>query len=339
MHRPRGRRELPPVRGVNSCRWDAGNKLVTCIGLAVLALHLGGSVRAQDAKSDSVTPIPEAHSLLGRPLFPMALAPEERAKLQSNLDAALAALAADPDDPEKVIWAGRRLAYLGRYRDAIAMYTRGLERWPESFKLLRHRGHRWITLREFDRAIVDLEKAAGIIRSRPDEVEPDGAPNPFNIPRSTSHSNIWYHLGLAYYLQGDFANAARCYRECLRFSTNDDMLCATSDWLYMTCRRLGQSDAARAVLEPIRAEMEIFENHAYHRRLRMYKGEIPPNSLLSTTEATDLDIATQGYGVGNWFLCNGDTVKATAIFQRVLTGPYWPAFGTIAAEADRVRLP
>jgi len=332
MYRPRTGRQ----RAVASSRRDASNKRVACIGLTALALQFGGSAPAQEAKIDS--PAPEAYSLLGRPLIPMALAPEERVKLQSNLDAALAALAADPDDPEKMIWAGRRLAYLGRYRDAIAMYSRGLERWPESFKLLRHRGHRWITLREFDRAIADLEQAARLIRSRRDEVEPDGAPNSSNIPRSTSHSNIWYHLGLAYYLKGDFANADRCYRECLKFSTNDDMLCATSDWLYMTCRRLGRINAARAVLDPIRAEMEIFESHAYHRRLRMYKGEIPPDSLLSTTGATDLDIATQGYGVGNWLLCNGDTVKAKAIFQRVLEGPYWPAFGSIAAEADLARM-
>ncbi len=333
MHRPRTGRQ--PVRAAACSRRDA--QRVARIGLTVLALQIGGSARAQEAKIDA-PPVPEARSLLGRPLIPMALAPEERAKLQSNLDAAMAALAADPDDPEKAIWAGRRLAYLGRYRDAIAMYSRGLERWPESFKLLRHRGHRWITLREFDRAIADLEQAVRLIRSRSDEVEPDGAPNSSNIPRSTSHSNIWYHLGLAYYLKGDFANADRCYRECLKFSTNDDMLCATSDWLYMTCRRLGQKSAARAVLEPIRDEMEILENHAYHRRLRMYKGEIAPDSLLSTTGATDLDIATQGYGVGNWFLCNGDTVKAKAIFQRVLAGPYWPAFGSIAAEADLARM-
>mgnify|MGYP006178114509 CR=1 FL=1 len=52
--------------------------------------------------------------------------------------------------------------------------------------------------------VADLERAASLVRGRPDEVEPDGAPNRFNIPTSTLQSNIWYHLGLAYYMRGEF---------------------------------------------------------------------------------------------------------------------------------------
>jgi tetratricopeptide (TPR) repeat protein len=297
-----------------------------------------GSEHRASEHPATVDASPVAVSLLGKPLFATPIEPARRAELEANLDAARAALAAQPDDPENVIWVGRRLAYLGRYRDAIDMYTAGIESWPEYPKLYRHRGHRWITLRELDRAVADLERAASLIQEVPDEVEPDGAPNPYGIPRSTSHSNIWYHLGLAYYLQGSFEAALRAYRECLRFSTNDDMLCATTDWLYMTCRRLGRDAEARAALEPIHARMEILENRAYHRRLLMYKGELPADSLLQSRGASDLDLATQGYGVGNWFLCNGDTVRAKEIFTRVLENPMWAAFGTIAAEADLARL-
>jgi hypothetical protein len=91
-------------------------------------------------------------------------------------------------------------------------------------------------------------------------------------------------------------------------------------------------------LEPIHPAMEILENHAYHRRLLMYQGALAPDSILATTSATDLDLATQGYGVANWHLCNGDTAQALAVFARVLKGSFWPAFGYIAAEADMVRL-
>jgi tetratricopeptide (TPR) repeat protein len=281
---------------------------------------------------------PEAISLLGDSLYPLTLTPEERTNLETNLAVAEANLRAHPDDPEATIWLGRRLAYLGRYRDAIAVYSRGIERWPNSFKLYRHRGHRFITVRDFDAALADLERAAALIEAVPDSIEPDGAPNAAGIPRSTSHSNIWYHLGLAHYLKGDFERARHAYRECMRFSTNDDMRVATSDWLYMTCRRLGANGEAKAVLEPIQPKMEILENRSYHRRLLMYKGLLPPDSLLVVEGASDLDLATQGYGVGNWHLCNGDTASALQIFTRVLEGKYWPAFGYIAAEVDRVRL-
>ena len=81
--------------------------------------------------------------------------------------------------------------------------------------------------------------------------------------------------------------------------------------------------------------MNIIENHAYHRRLLMYKGEITPDQLLDVETASDLDLATLGYGLGNWHLYNGDREKADAIFRRVTSSPYWPAFGFIAAEAER----
>ncbi len=282
---------------------------------------------------------PEAYSLFKKPLYPIAIAPEEKSKLDSNLAVAQAEYAKNPKDPERVIWLGRRLAYLWRYRDAIDVYSKGNALHPNNTKLYRHRGHRYISIREFDKAIADLEKAAKLIQGVPDEIEPDGAPNKYNIPTSTSHSNIWYHLGLAYYLKGDFKNALRCYLECMKFSKiNDDMLCATSDWLYMTYRRLGRVEEARKVLDPINEKMKILENFSYHKRLLMYKGMIAPDSLLDAKNATDLDIATQGYGVGNWYFCNGQEEKAREIFEKVLEGKYWAAFGYMAAEADLKRM-
>ncbi len=293
---------------------------------------------AQDTKLPSSQP-PEAYSLFGAPLYAITLPPAELAKLDSNLAQAQKDYEANPQDPERIIWLGRRLAYLWRYQDAIAVYSKGIALHPNNAKLYRHRGHRYISVREFDKAIADLEKAAQLIAGVADEIEPDGAPNQYNIPTSTSHSNIWYHLGLAYYLQADFNNALRCYLECMKFSRgNDDMLCAASDWLYMTYRRLGRAQAAQRVLEPIRLDMKILENHAYHKRLLMYKGLMPPGSLLDVKNASDLDIATQGYGVGNWHLYNGELEKAKEIFEQVLKGKYWAAFGYIAAEADLKRM-
>jgi hypothetical protein len=81
-------------------------------------------------------------------------------------------------------------------------------------------------------------------------------PNPYGIPTSTLQGNIWYHLALAHYLKHDFERALPAWREALATATNDDMLVATSDWLYMTLRRLGRDAEAAAVLEPVRAGTE-----------------------------------------------------------------------------------
>ncbi|HSF18395.1 MAG TPA: hypothetical protein VLK65_22890 [Vicinamibacteria bacterium] len=296
---------------------------------SLVLVVLAGSVFGQRA--------PEATSLFGKPLYPMELSEDRRSELDANLARAQAAYDAEPESAENIIWLGRRLAYLWRYRDAIEVYTRGIEKHPDNYKLFRHRGHRYITVRNFDAAIADLERAARLIEGVPDEAEPDGAPNAAGVPRSTSHSNIWYHLGLAYYLKGDFSAAARAYEACMEFSrVNDDMLVATADWQYMTLRRLGRDDDASKVLDLIKEEMDILENTSYHKRLLMYKGLVEPEALLDVTDP--LDVATQGYGLANWYLVNGDEPKAKALFETILEGPYWAAFGYIAAEADLKRL-
>ena len=143
-------------------------------------------------------------------------------------------------------------------------------------------------MRNFDGAVADFEKAVTLIKGKPDEIEPDGAPNAAGKPRSTLQFNIWYHLGLAYYLKGDYANAKRAYDECMKVSTNDDSITATSDWQWMTYMRLGDKAAAAKVLERITPKMDILENGSYHKRLLMYKGLEKVESLLDTTNADDL---------------------------------------------------
>jgi tetratricopeptide (TPR) repeat protein len=276
----------------------------------------------------------EATSLLGEPLVRPELAGARRDTLERQLAEARAAYQANPADAEAIIWLGRRLAYLGRYREAIAAYSEGITKHPEDARLYRHRGHRYITVRELDAAIADLSRAAELVRGQPDEVEPDGQPNTYGIPTSTLQSNIWYHLALAHYLKHDFEAALPAWQEAMAVSGNDDMKVATSDWLYMTYRRLGRETEAAAVLEPINAGMRILENTAYHRRLLMYRGELPPDSLLNVQEADPVQVATYGYGVGNWYLYNGDAGHAEEIFRRILEGSNWAAFGFIAAEAE-----
>ncbi len=272
-------------------------------------------------------------TLLLAPASPRAQAPAST--LEANLAKARADYDRDPSNADAAIWLGRRLAYLNRFPEAIEVFTQGIAKHPDDPRLYRHRGHRYITTRRFDLATADLTKASQLIAGKKDEIEPDGAPNKAGIPRSTLQSNIWYHLGLAQYLSGDFTAALSSYREGMKVSAvNDDMLVATSDWLYMTLRRLKRDAEAKQVLEPIKEQMDVMENGAYHARLLMYKGLRTPESVLNLNTADDIQIATQGYGVGNWYLVNGDRAKARDMFSRVLAGKATTAFGFIAAEAD-----
>ncbi len=283
--------------------------------------------------------IAEAFSLFGEPLFRAPLRPESSEKQEAMYRDALKDFEENPEDADAIIWLGRRTAYLGRYLEAASIYSMGIGVHPDDSRLYRHRGHRFITLRRFDLAIDDFERASELIKGKPDEVEPDGMPNERGVPVSSLHFNIWYHLGLAYYLEGRFEDAVRAYRECMEVSEIHDKLVATSHWLYMTQRRLGLEEEASGVLERIHGLMDIIENQNYHDCLLMYKGEKTPEALLENARGTGtLGLVTTGYGVANWYLYNDDGERAVGILREIIATGAWAGFGYIAAEADLRRL-
>lgn len=281
----------------------------------------------------------EATSLLGAPLRRTPLTDGRQAELDEQIAETKRQLDNHPDQVDHWIWLGRRLAYAGRFNEAVATYSQGLQQFPDNPQLLRHRGHRWITLRRFEAAAIDLARAAELIDGTPDQVEPDGMPNAANQPTSTLHTNIYYHLGLAHFLQGDFQAALKAYEQCLAACTTNDMRIATIDWMYMTLRRLGRDADAEAIVAAVGDDFEVLENESYLRRVRMYQRRIAPDDLVVQAggELSDVDIATYGFGIGHWYWVEGDLARAQEWWQRVLRGRQWAAFGFIAAEAEWAR--
>jgi len=263
---------------------------------------------------------------------------ETRREFETKLAEARKNAETDPS-ADNLIWLGRRIAYLGHYKDAIKIFTEGAEKFPDDARFLRHRGHRLITLRCFDLAIADLNHAAKLIKGKPDQIEPDGLPNARNIPTSTLQSNIWYHLGLAHYLKGDFKSALKAYREAEKVSTNADMLVATTHWLYMTLRRLGRNKEATKVVAGIKSNLDVIENADYYKLIRLYQLATSSAEMLRefTGAGSTQSKATIGYGLGNWFLYNGQRDEAEKIFRQIILGNQWASFGHIAAEAELSR--
>jgi tetratricopeptide (TPR) repeat protein len=306
--------------------------------LLVLACTQGA-----DTASDSAMPTPvvvQAVSFLGDSLRELPLGAETRARYDSQLAVAKASYDRAPADPDSIIWYARRLGYLGRFRESIAAYTAGIEQHPDNPWMYRHRGHRYISVRELDNAIADLEKATQLVAGKPDQVEPDGQPNAQNMPIGTLHSNIAYHLALAYYLKGNYASAVPVYQRELAAAKNDDRRVSTGHWLYMSLRRQGNDAAARAMLTPFTKTMNVIENQTYHRLMLLYKGELPVDSVLTVGPNGEMSVtdATAAYGVGNWHLYNGRQAEAEAVFRRIMGGGLWGAFGYIAAEAELAKM-
>jgi tetratricopeptide (TPR) repeat protein len=288
------------------------------------------------ALADAEPPATEATSLLGKPLVAEPLPPDTQARLEAQLAQAQAAWQNDREDADALIWAGRRTAYLGRYREAIAIFSEGIARHPGDARMYRHRGHRYLSVREIDRAVADLEKADALVAGQPDPIEPDGLPNARNIPTGTLNSNVWYHLALAYYLQGDFGRAAGTWRRARDAVANPDNLVACSHWLYLALRRSGRDAEAAKVLEGVTPGLDVIENGDYYALLQMYRGERTPESLLAEA-ANGAGGAALRYGVGAWRFVNGQHDVAQALWQSMVEGPDWPAFGHLSAEAELAR--
>ena len=316
--------------------------MLRILPVTLCLLAAGCAVSGGASGSPSTAPLPadvQAISFLGDTLrvFPLSAAARDRAERQ--LAEARSAYERAPTNADSIVWLGRRLAYLGRIREAIDVYSQGIALHPDNPWLYRHRGHRYLTVRDLGRSVADFERATQLVEGQPDQIEPDGQPNASNTPIGTLHSSIAYHLGLAYYLQGDFARAVPVYRRELADARNDDRLVSTAHWLYMSLRRLGDERGAAAVLVPIRTTMHVIENDTYHRLLLLYKGELPADSVLAVAPDGGMSVtdATAAYGIGNWHLYNGRAADADRVFRRILAGGQWGAFGFIAAEQELAR--
>ncbi len=272
---------------------------------------------------------PDALSFSGEPLFS---ADPDSALVARYLEKK-ASFDADPNDADNIIWYGRFKAYTGDYAGAIAVYSRGIELYPVDARFYRHRGHRYISTRRLDAATADFEMAVDLIQGSENESEPDGMPNARGIPVSSLHGNIWYHLGLAYYLNHDLGNALRGFSEGLATSRNNDNVVSTTHWIYMINRRMGDKEAADRALERISVDMDVIENFAYHQLTLFYLGELNEGEL--TGEGAAGDAIT--YGLANWYLYNDEPDRARKIFDELLSRDGWASFGYLAAEADYLK--
>jgi tetratricopeptide (TPR) repeat protein len=271
------------------------------------------------------------------PIVLPVLSESARRTYETKLAEAKADFEKNPASADAVIWLGRRTAYLGNYREAIKILSEGITKFPQDARFYRHRGHRFLTIRCFDDALKDFESAEKLVKGKTDEIEPDGLPNARNIPTSTLQTNIFYHLGLAYYLKGDFDRSLTSFMTCFNLSKNDDMRTAAAHWVYMGARRFGKEKAAEQFINrEIKDNLDIIESGDYYKLVKLYQGKLKADDLLKEigAQANSLSNASLGYGLGNWFLYNGEKEKAFKIFRQVTAGNQWASFGFIAAERE-----
>jgi tetratricopeptide (TPR) repeat protein len=225
------------------------------------------------------------------------------------------ALAADPRSVERIIQLGIAQSGARQFREAIRTFTRGLAVAPNDARLYRWRGHRYLSVRELDKAMDDLVRGSHL---------------------DSTNYGIWYHLGIVRYLRGDFAEAASAFARAQPRAPDAGELAGSTDWLWMSLMRAGRAAEARAMLS--RRPDSLAVTNAYARRLQLYRGEIRPEDAFTPADTADVQVATLAYGVGNWYLTRGDTTEARAWFERSIRSGGWPGFGFMASEAELRRL-
>ncbi len=278
---------------------------------------------------------PEAISFSGKALF----APPADSVAVRKSDSIIAEIKSKGELTEdNYISIGQQLISVSRFNDAIATYSEGLAKYPDSYKLLRHRGHRYISVRKLDKAIADLNRAEELIRNEPDIPEYDAS----GASTGTYQHWIWYHIGLYYFLNQAYIQAAPAYEKCLAASRNNKNIVGASDWLYHTYMRLGKTEEAAQLLEPITADFDTDTDHPYFRRVMLYKGVITPEELVDVNQdpaKTSVQDVTKMYGLANWYGYHGEKEKATALYKKiVLSESGWPGFAYAAAERELANL-
>lgn len=309
----------------------------------LLALLVGCGVFAGCNSNESVDPAlpkvePETRSLLGSWLYAPEKTGKEKDEAEWRLAAAKTALDVAPDDKDKVIWYGRMLAAANHFKDSEQFFESAVKRFPEDSRMYRHLGHRQITLRRFDDAIATLRKGAELAKNEPDSPEPSSKPGGATL--DTAHQNIYYHLGVACFMKGDYPSAESAFAECHRLAANPDSLCSATHWLFMALERQGKHDAAKALLEKITPDLVVLENHAYHDLCRLYRGELDGEKHFAELDPKSVDYPTFGFGYANLELTSGHREHGLELCRTIVSNSteVWMAFGCMGCEAELARV-
>ncbi len=289
------------------------------------------SQEASTSVVEEVSPPQEAVSFGGKPLY-QQVASEVALRKNDSLIALMDSKQSLSEE-DYIKKAGYYVS-TNRFRDAIAVYTEGIAEYPESYKIRRFRGHRYLSVRETEKAIIDLNEAVELLdENSAKELENDASGKPWG----TYEHWIWYHIGLYHYLNANYDKAAEAYQKCIATAINGKNVVGPSDWLYNTYQRMGEPEKAAKVIEPITPDYDTDRNHVYFKRVMLYKGIANPENFVDLTKPTDQWTAgdiTLAYALGSWNQYNDKPEVAKSIYSKILETPVWNTWAYVVTDKE-----
>jgi tetratricopeptide (TPR) repeat protein len=318
----------------------------------VLALLAGTVAFASPAAAQPTGESLQGTSLLGERMVTYPGRNANVAPVETLARAASDAKAAFDADMtvDNATWYGRILFYQGYTKESLAVYDAALKRFPNSPKLLRHRAHRYFSLRQFDKSIQDGLRAAKLYEGQPLEREKLG-PDYFPATPDIVQFYLYYHLGQAYFAKRDYDNAAKWFTksgETSMFERDLENRTASTYWRYLSLARGGRMIEATKLIDDF--DVRLFHLHpkggsdVYFDAIQLFKGNRAANSFFSNTDSgrafanADATAASTAYSLANYHLLMGNRADAKQWLKRAMQIESWSFFARVQAEADWVAL-
>ena len=279
-------------------------------------------------------------SLLGKEIFYSIpnddMSIKSRVEMKAMVEESLSDMEKDPFEPSHYGRAGFYTWLLKDISGSLAIYNKGTDNCPESHELYWYKTLLKTTTRDLSGAIADAERAAALTKDKPDhgfDMRLFMYPDPRRYYPSSIHYVIWYHLGMAYYLNGELEKAKDAYIKSGEFIYGNSSLISRSCWFYPVLRELGEYDQAEALMAGIDDDIKILADPSYKEQSLLFKGTLSVGDIQAKVDNEgNLNIVHE-YAIAYWHYTQGDLDKAKVLFERVCARPEIGNYVQIAAEA------
>lgn len=228
-----------------------------------------------------------------------------------------------PTDTEEIFWLresddycsrvalGDALSAQYRFREAVEAYQNALRIRSDDWHLFSRIAGADLTLRRFDDARAEYLRCLSL---------------------GADQKSIAYPLGVWHYLQGNYAEAAVHFGECL--PCGDETAIAVIYWHTLSCYRAG---LVPVLLKNYRQDMKVGHHTAYQLAVSVFCNELPWEQALRQAEQDEnaLNAVVALYGLCGYLSSLGKKEESTGCLKQLLTrDSVWPCISYLAAWND-----